>query len=214
MTLPGEVPVRRIVLAPHMDDESLGCGGLLAKYPADSLVVVVTDSGPQRDLEHANALAILGVRDSIRLGLPDGDLTGTAMGLVSSLDEILATYRPHELYLPFPSLHQDHIATYEAGLRAARTSMHSEHWYPPAVLVYDISAYDVDLYPSDLRWNVFESLSLDHVDKKVAACSAYVTEIPNGPHPMKSVREIASATGQVRLVEYAERYALVRMVRP
>lgn len=214
MTSAGEVPVRRIVLAPHMDDESLGCGGLLAKYPEDSLVVVVTDSGPQRESEHAHALSILGVRDSVRLGLPDGDLTGSAMTLVSTLDEILATYRPHELYLPFPSLHQDHIATYEAGLRASRTSMHSDHWYPPSVLVYDISAYDVDLYPSDLRWNVFESLTPEQVDQKVAACGAYVTEIPNGPHPMKSVREIASATGQVRLVDYAERFALVRMVRP
>ena len=25
--------MRRLVIAPHMDDESLGCGGLLAKYP-------------------------------------------------------------------------------------------------------------------------------------------------------------------------------------
>ncbi len=25
--------MRRLVVAPHMDDESLGCGGLLAKHP-------------------------------------------------------------------------------------------------------------------------------------------------------------------------------------
>ena len=40
--------MRRLVLAPHMDDESLGCGGLLAKFPTECTVVTMTDSGAQR----------------------------------------------------------------------------------------------------------------------------------------------------------------------
>jgi LmbE family N-acetylglucosaminyl deacetylase len=32
-----------LVIAPHSDDESLGCGGLLLKYPKQCDVVVVTD---------------------------------------------------------------------------------------------------------------------------------------------------------------------------
>ncbi len=45
--------MRRLVVAPHMDDESLGCGGLMAKHPDDCTVVVVTDSGEERAREHA-----------------------------------------------------------------------------------------------------------------------------------------------------------------
>jgi N-acetylglucosamine malate deacetylase 1 len=32
--------MKRLVLAPHCDDETLGCGGLLAKYPDECGVVV------------------------------------------------------------------------------------------------------------------------------------------------------------------------------
>ena len=42
--------------------------------------------------------------------------------LVTWLDAILATLKPTELYLPTPGMHQDHIAAYEAGMRAARKS--------------------------------------------------------------------------------------------
>ena len=55
-------------------------------------------------------------------------------GLVGALDEVLAEWQPSELYLPFPSLHQDHIAAYEAGMRAARLSMTEGHWFTPVGL--------------------------------------------------------------------------------
>ncbi|HRW17333.1 MAG TPA: PIG-L family deacetylase [Dermatophilaceae bacterium] len=207
--------MRRLVIAPHMDDESLGCGGLIAKHRGECAVVVLTDSGPQRAAEHQAALAELGLAEpSLALGFPDGDLPGQMRALVAALDEVLAEQRPDEVYLPFPSLHQDHIAAYEAGMRACRLSMSEGHWFPPGVLVYDIAAYDVNLYQSDLRWNVFETLTEQQVRAKAAACAAYGSEIPDGAHPMRSIVEMAAAIGTVRKVAYAEQYALVRSLRP
>jgi LmbE family N-acetylglucosaminyl deacetylase len=205
--------VRRLVLAPHMDDESLGCGGLLAKFPHESSVVVVTESGDRRRAEHARAMDGLGVTDSRCLGFEDGATQQHMTALVARLDEVMSDVRPDEVYLPFPSLHQDHIAVYEAGMRSARLSMDPDHWVPGAVLVYDIAVYDVNLYPSDLRWNVFESLTEEQADRKAAACAAYVSENPGGPHPMNSVKEIAATVGHMRKVPFAEQYALVRQVR-
>lgn len=205
--------MRRLVIAPHMDDESLGCGGLLAKYPGENAVLAVADSGPVRAEEHRRALEILGSPTSLALGLPDGDVGTQMPRLVSELDRVFSELKPVEVYLPFPSLHQDHIATYEAGMRACRISMSAEHWVPDSVYVYDIAVYDVNLYPSDLRWNVFEELTQKQIDLKQAACGAYASESPGGIHPMTSVTKIAGALGQVRRVEYAEQYALVRQVR-
>ena len=128
-------------------------------------------------------------------------------------DAIMAELKPDELYLPYPSLHQDHIAVYEAGMRSCRVSMSLDHWFPPSVYVYDIAVYDVNLYPTDLRWNVFEALTEEQITAKEAACQAYQSEIPTDVHPINSVRQIAGALGQVRLVPYAEQYALVRTVR-
>jgi len=205
--------MRRLVVAPHMDDEAMGCGGLIAKYPTECLVVTVTDSGPVRAREHERALAILGAADSVRLGFDDGGTPQLMTDLVRALDEVMAEVRPDEVYLPYPSLHQDHIAVYEAGMRSCRVSMSPDHWLPPSVFVYDIAVYDINLYPTDLRWNVYEALTEEHVDKKAAACQAYESEIPTEIHPIRSVRQIAGAVGQVRLLPYAEQYALVRQVR-
>lgn len=50
-----------LVIAPHADDESIGCGGLLLKYPDNCDVVVLTDG----------AKAALGMKRSLLLiGLP------------------------------------------------------------------------------------------------------------------------------------------------
>ncbi len=197
-----------------MDDESLGCGGLLAKHADECQVLVVTDSGDQRAAEHARAMALFGLGESITLGYPDGEVPARMTSLVADLDDALARLRPDEIYLPFPSLHQDHIAVYEAGMRACRISMSPDHWLPAGVYVYDIAVYDVNLYPSDLRWNVFESLTEEQADLKVAACEAYETEHPAGPHPMSSIKQHLAAVGHVRKVAYAEQYALVKKVRP
>lgn len=206
-------PVKRLILAPHMDDESMGCGGLMAKYPNECTVVTVTDSGSVRAGEHAKAMEILGVSDHLNLGFEDGVTDQHMTEMVGAIDAVLADIRPDEVYLPYPSLHQDHIAVYEAGMRSARVSMSSDHHFPPSVLVYDIAAYDVNLYPSDLRWNVFEALSEEEVTKKARACTAYQSEIPSEIHPINSVKQLAAAAGLVRLMQYAEQYALVRQVR-
>ncbi|PKH37653.1 N-acetylglucosaminyl deacetylase, LmbE family [Nocardioides alpinus] len=205
--------MRRLVIAPHMDDESLGCGGLLAKYPEDATVVVVTQSGETRRSEHRRAMDVLGVSDSRCLDFDDGTTQQHMTDLVHQLDVVMADVKPEEVYLPFPSLHQDHIGVYEAGMRSARLSMSAGHWVPNSVLVYDIAVYDVNLYPSDLRWNVFEALTEDQADMKAAACDAYVSENPGGAHPMNSIKEIAATVGHMRKVDFAEQYALVRQVR-
>ena len=205
--------MRRLVVAPHMDDESLGCGGLLAKYPDEATVVVVTHSGERRRAEFQSAMGILGVDDLRVLEFEDGTTQQHMTHLVATLDDVMREVRPEEVYLPFPSLHQDHIGVYEAGMRSARLSMSPDHWVPNSVLVYDIAVYDVNLYPSDLRWNVFEALTEAQADLKAAACAAYASENPGGAHPMNSIKEIAATVGHARRVDFAEQYALVRQVR-
>ena len=205
--------MRRLILSPHMDDESMGCGGLLARYPGECRVVTFADSGPVRAAEQVRALAVLGVRDYRNLGLPDGALGERMAELVGVIDAEVRHYRPHEMYLPFPSLHQDHIALYEAGMRASRISMSESHWFTRNVLVYDVAVYDLTLYPTDLRWNVFQELTEREVELKAKACLQYASETPEGDHPMTAIKELAAAVGKTRKLPYAEQYALVRQVR-
>jgi LmbE family N-acetylglucosaminyl deacetylase len=74
---------RVMVLAPHSDDESIGCGGLILSYPQQMEVVCLTDGSrgdpsiPRdtliaiREQELANALAFAGVKKFHFLGIAD-----------------------------------------------------------------------------------------------------------------------------------------------
>lgn len=205
--------IKRVVIAPHCDDETLGCGGLIAKYPEECAVVVVARPDDVRAKEFRRAQEILGTKHWRFLYQQDGRLNEDMHGLVRWLDEALAQYQPQEMYLPFPSLHQDHIAVYEAGMRAARLSMSEGHHYTPSVYVYDVAVYDTVLYPNDLKWNIFESLTEDQINRKVEALEAYASQAVTGPHPANSVKQMAHAIGVSRQVGWAEQYALVRKVR-
>jgi LmbE family N-acetylglucosaminyl deacetylase len=205
--------IKRLVVAPHCDDETLGCGGLLAKYPQDSAVVVVAQPDDTRFAEFKCAQETLGYSESFIIGMPDGDVGTDMHALVGALDEVVAKYQPQELYLPYPSTHQDHISTYEAGVRAGRLSMTPGHHYTPSLYVYDVSVYDIDLYPTNLTWNIFESLCEPHIDQKVAALSCYASQAVTGPHPINIMKQSAAALGASRRVHYAEQYALIRKVR-
>ncbi|MDO4918419.1 PIG-L deacetylase family protein [Kocuria sp.] len=201
--------MRRLVIAPHMDDESMGCGGLLAKFPEECTVAVLADGDATRRREFARAMEVLGVTAVRELRLPDGTVGADMPGLVRLLDGLCDELEPEELYLPFPSLHQDHIAAYEAGMRSARLSMSPGHWAAPSVFVYDVA-----LYPTDLRWNTFEPLTAEQADRKARACLCYESETPGENHPITAIKDLAAGLGRVRGVAYAEQYALVRHVRP
>jgi len=206
-------PRTRLIVAPHCDDEALGCGGLIAKYPEDCTVVVLAKPDDVRRKEFEEARAILGYEDAHFFNIPDGYVGDDMAHLVGMLDLALAEIQPDELYLPYPSMHQDHIAGYEAGVRASRLSMSEGHWFPPSVFVYDVAAYDLDLYPTDLRWNTFESLEEPHINAKMEAIAQYASQQVVTPHPANSIKQQAETLGAARQVHWVEQYAMVRVVR-
>lgn len=206
---------RRLIVAPHCDDEVLGCGGLLAKYPEECEVVVAAAPTETRLREHETSRAVLGYESTHFLNLPDGSLQESMLTMVSALDRLVAVARPHEMYLPYPDLHQDHIATYEAGMRAARASMKADRWYVPNVFVYDVAVYSMELRPTGLKFDTFEDISGNPVLAKGKALDCYISETAPPPSPANGATLIkqAEALG-ARHHRYAvEQYCAVRVIR-
>jgi len=109
---------RLLILAPHPDDEVIGCGGLLALHLRDGRpvhVVVATDGaqagdGPQREAESRAALATLGDVTIEFLRFPDRELAN-AHELDLRLAAILREQKPDLIAVPSPlEIHPDHIA--------------------------------------------------------------------------------------------------------
>jgi LmbE family N-acetylglucosaminyl deacetylase len=136
---------RVVVLAPHMDDETIGCGGTVALHAragGSVTVVFLTDgrnggggigalSGAARahkqlelietrKREAQSALLALGASDMRCLGICDGDLVKEVDRAAEKLAGILAEIQPEIVYLPFfVDEHSDHRATSEVLLAAA-----------------------------------------------------------------------------------------------
>jgi hypothetical protein len=124
---------RVLVLAPHADDETIGCGGTLAGLIRDGAaveVLVVTDgaageadpgrrreTGELRLGESRGALEVLG-GGSVRCGfLPDRGLSARRADLARLLGEALRASRPQLVFVPSPvEVHPDHRAVAGAFL--------------------------------------------------------------------------------------------------
>jgi LmbE family N-acetylglucosaminyl deacetylase len=202
----------KLIIAPHADDEVLGCGGLIAKAPWDAAVAVLSDKGDGRMDEFYAARAILQYDHVYLAEFQTGTLSANARMLVGWLDAILSSLRPTELYLPTPGAHQDHIAAYEAGMRSARKSYTDSAWFVPNVYLYEVPSYATDLYTIPYTWNRFVSLSEEQMELKQAAISAYESQSNGSFDPARLARDNAEFIGSKVNVKYAEQFATVRTV--
>jgi LmbE family N-acetylglucosaminyl deacetylase len=134
---------RVVVFAPHPDDETLGCGGTIAKKLAEGyevIIVVMTDGRflllkslgidndptPEqvKDIRHGEVLRatkILGVPEEnvIFLDFVDGTLEENEEAVEEKVTEILEKHMPSEVYFPFErDAHPDHQAANRIVRRA------------------------------------------------------------------------------------------------
>ncbi|MCL3817841.1 PIG-L deacetylase family protein [Aeromicrobium wangtongii] len=194
----------RLVVAPHVGDETLGCGGLLARHHDDAAVVILAEPDERRKEQLVAAQHALGRQPATVLGFSRRHLGEDMDLLVGMLADLLRIVQPSMLYLPFPSNHHDRAVAYEAGMRAVRAP--HGHGARPAltVLVYDVGAVEVPEYAEDVRWGVHEQLDEHDLERKIAAAVAYGSPLAGG------LRKNAHVVGEVHHVAWAEQFAVVR----
>ena len=125
------VPRRVLVLSPHQDDETLGCGGYLLsiKEQATVQVAFASDGAGQPDkrtaaerealtqrryAEARGACSRLGARDLLFFGFQDGALAG-ASALSGCIAELVESFAPDLIAAPFVTdAPPDHIAVTRA----------------------------------------------------------------------------------------------------
>jgi LmbE family N-acetylglucosaminyl deacetylase len=222
-----------LVVAAHPDDETLGCGGTIAKLARDGANVCVAILGegitsryddPARvdpseivDLQaqSSEALDLLGVSEAFMSGLPDNRFdTVPLLEVVKILEDLIDRLEPEAIYTQHGGdLNVDHDVTFRATLTAARPL--------PESPVRRIYAYEV---PSSTEWgpyrgsrafrpNVFVDIS-DTLDVKLAAMERYQSETRPFPHPRspEGIRSLATWRGVTAGLAAAEAFELIRSV--
>lgn len=207
--------MRVLVVAPHADDETLGCGGTMLRHSeeGDEVDLAIVSIGNVRWREQEmkataearlnelhEACAILRVHDCEVLfeGVENRLDSMQAIDLIARIDRLLDRGYDRLLF-PHPSHHQDHRIVYDACVSALREGARTNS--PVLALTYEYT-YPVTPPISDGR--VYFDITAQ-MDRKLQALSAYRSQLYPTPHPISL--EAADALGRLRGVECGRRYA-------
>lgn len=170
-----------LILAPHPDDEALGCSGSIAlmnKAGVSSRVAFLTSgerlyetpsaSVAERRMEEARkASGILGCKEPVFLNFQDGELGNHEDSLYHELCRTIGLDKPDIVFSPSPiDFHRDHIATARVALRLLNK---------PAS--FKLAFYEVY---STLRFNQLVDIT-EAIEIKKSAIMNYSTSLYNKP---------------------------------
>ena len=214
-----------LIIAPHSDDEVLGCGGLIEKACRHNnqvkvIVIAVGDivhphnnklvlaSTRMKELEEA--LDVLGCHDFEVLYKDKDSFLDTIPKneIISKLDHIINSYNPTMVFIPLPSYHQDHIVLFEACFAALRPK--------PNQLVKLIAMYEYPLISWQYQkfWNTGELyLDISHtIQNKIDAFLKHTSQTRPSPNLLspESVKKWAEMRGLEIGIPYAEKYYILR----
>jgi len=209
-----------LVLAPHMDDETIGCGGAIAHHVRAGgkvHVVFLTDgrygssrlrdlNGSERRAEELRTVALrkeeahraldkLGVHSVTFFDIEDGHLQDDA-SVSTRLRELLDTERPEIVYVPcFLEQHPDHYAASRILIEATRGT----------ALRFQCMAYEVwtPLFPNCL-------VRIDEVvELKKSALGEYRSQLADADylHTAFALNAYRSAGFADHYGRYAEAYS-------
>jgi N-acetylglucosamine malate deacetylase 1 len=214
-----------LIIAPHMDDEVLGCGGTIVRHVASEdfvTVCVVANRAYDHKYEPGlieqekasckKAKEILSYQDLVFLDLPDEQLDHSQIDIITPLEKIVGRCKPDIVYIPHRGdLNQDHRAVFEASRVVCR---------PNAVhRVTTLRAFEVpsstDQVPGANEWPFLPNYYVNiagSLERKIEAMACYSTESKPFPHPRsrEGLRVYAQKRGMEVGIETAEAFAVLR----
>ena len=215
---------RVLVIAPHPDDETLGCGGTLFKHKAnndDIFWFIVTgisadtgwpvDKVKKREKSINNVKKNYGFSQVFNLQLPSTRLDILPFSdLIGEITNVYKEISPEIIYMPFNhDVHTDHQI-----IAKAFNSTFKWFRYPHIirVLMYEtLSETDFNFIENKKFCpNVFVNIS-KYIDMKIEAMSIYNDEMGEFPFPRseKALRALATLRGSQSGYESAEAFDLV-----
>lgn len=230
---------RTLIISPHCDDETIGCGGLMSSL-ADKgvnirVIIVATHNNTYnysvgrivdneervRETRYAmNALcAMSDNRSRIDLiqfeGFEDGKLDiCSKKDLISSIDRQIRDFRPSAVLFPYSSHHQDHQAVYQASIAALRPTVDTSFIKLRAAYEYP---YITTSWNSNMKSDskIYYPLSRRDITRKRSALEEYKSQLVRDTRDILSVDSIitlARVRGKEIGYEFAEAFYPINVI--
>ena len=213
-----------LIIAPHPDDEVLGCGGTIAKHTKEGdevyLCIVTKGYTPDwseefiknrpKEIEKANK--ILGIKKTYFLDYPTVKLdTIPQKELNEAISKVVNEVKPDILYIPHKGdLNKDHRLVFESSLVATRPANHKVK----KILSYETLSESewgqpIEVFISNVYVDISETFG-----KKIEAMKAYGSELKQYPHPrsLGIIEALAKKRGSEVGVKFAEAFMLIREI--
>lgn len=216
-----------LVVAPHPDDETLGVGGLIAKYSDKGYeihVLMVSGHLPplysrsdyeKTVLEANNAFSILGVTSSNFLEIPSTLISSVPIAeLNKEITETINKFKPTMVLCPYPDRHIDHRLVFDSAMVATRPIGEAKN-------IEIVAAYET---LSETHWNAphiepnfnpnwIIDISIFY-DKKIEALKCYESQISDFPSPrsLGAVEALAKFRGTQAGFAYGEGLHIIRKI--
>jgi LmbE family N-acetylglucosaminyl deacetylase len=216
---------RVLVVAPHPDDETLGCGGTLMRMHqqgAELAWLIVTgisekagwtsERVQQRDAEIAQVAKLIGFSSVFNLRLPTAQLDTLSMGdLINQFSSVFKSFEPEQVFLPSRSdVHTDHRVVFDAAAACTK-------WfrYPSVrrVLAYETISETGYALGAEFVFhpNYFVDIS-GFLERKLEIMAIYESELGAFPFPrsVEAIRALAAVRGAASGFVAAEAFQLLR----
>ena len=214
-----------LVIAPHLDDEVIGCGGAIARFAKEGneIYVAIITKGVTplySDIDIAKtrgearcAHKILGVKKTHFLDFPAAELdTVMHRKLNQSIGELFQKIQPQVIFIPFlGDIHFDHQLVFCSSLVASRPV---NQFSPVTIYAYEALSetnWNAPYITPAFIPNVFVDIE-KYLDMKLAAFECFQSQCKKFPNErsLESIEYLAKLRGSQVNRKAAEAFLLIR----
>lgn len=221
-----------LVLAPHPDDEVLGCGGTiykLVKSGSEVFVAILTNASKTDSLKYTeeklinvrneakNACRFLGVKKVFFEDFPAPALDQyPGYKMAEAISNIIRSVEADTLYIPFRGdIHNDHKAVFDAAMVASRPV---GNYTVKTIYAYETLSETEWAYPFAGEYfvpTVFESLDEESFNAKLEAMKYYKSQLRAFPNSrsLDALEALAKYRGSTVSSLKAEAFVLIRGIK-
>ena len=216
---------KTLVIAPHLDDETIALGGTIKKLSnAKMQVSVVIVGGHLPPLynkknylitkkESKNALKILGVKKVYYFDIPALEFHKNYYYKINSkINDLMNSLDPTAVFIPFPDRHIDHRTMFDCAMVNTRPNRKN---HPKIVLSYEtLSETHWNAPHIEANFNPDFFVNIDETIKdKTKALNCYQSQIKeNQSRSIEAVQALARFRGSQNGCKYAEAFKLIRAI--